>query len=106
MINPWGINSLPALGKEKAKDTIISGKITMDDVFARIPGKVEINLISNGKTILTSHTNAAGIFSFQGNLPDGDYLLKASTPQFSGEKIIKVDTYKIADVFVVMKKTN
>lgn len=99
------INSLPVLGKQKEKDTIISGKLEMDDAFSRLPNKVELALVSNGKTILTSHTNAAGIFSFQGNLINGKYLLKASSSQFSGEKLIDVDAYKV-DVLVVMKKAN
>jgi lipopolysaccharide export system protein LptA len=88
----------------KARTTIISGRIQMDDPFIKLPSNIELSLISKGQVILRSQMNAAGNFSFQGNIPNGEYLLKASAVQFSGQTIVIVDGRKITEVLVTMSK--
>lgn len=88
--------------ERKTMDTVISGKIQMDDPFAKLPRVVELNLINDGKIIFTSHTSKSGIFQFQGVFPDGDYVLEAISPHSTGKVSIKINSYQLTDVLLVM----
>lgn len=91
------------LVERKTKETIISGYIQMDDPFAKLPGEAQLSLISDGKIFATLHANKSGRFQFQGVFPDGDYILKASSPLSAGEVLIKINSYKISDLLILMR---
>lgn len=93
------------LVERKTKETAISGRIQMDDPFAKLPGEAKLSLISDGKIFATSRTNKSGSFQFQGVFPDGDYTLKASSPLSTGMVLIKINSYKISDVLIIMRST-
>jgi hypothetical protein len=95
------IFGVPVL-ERKTKETVISGKIQMDDPFAKLPADVELSLISDDKKILTTHAHNFGSFEFQGIISNGAYSLKAIASHLSGEILININSYKITDVIIVM----
>lgn len=91
--------------ERKTKNTKISGKIQMDDPFAKLSHETQLSLISNSQIISTVQANTSGSFQFQGTFPNGDYLIRATAPLLSGEVSIKVNDYDIKDILVVMYKS-
>jgi hypothetical protein len=89
--------------ERKTKETVISGRIQMDDPFAKIPGDVQLSLMSGEKIISTAHAGKSGIFKLQGVFSDGDYLLKAISTSLAGVVSLKINSYQMNDVLIVLR---
>jgi hypothetical protein len=69
-----------------------------------MPNKVVLSLLRDGQIISTIQADKLGAFQFVGNFPNGDYAIKASSLQFAGELLIKIDSYKVVDTLIVMHR--
>jgi len=101
VVEPGGI---PLSFERKIKKTEISGRVQVIDPLAVIPANLTVQLWQEKKMLHEEKVDNAGGFTFLGDFPNGDYLLRTSSSRFQGELPVKVDSYKVGNLVLIAEK--
>lgn len=97
------IVALPVL-HAKVNDTIVTGKLTIEDPLAVVPNDLSLQLWSEGKLVSETHPAKTGDFQLKGDFANGFYMLKVASKKYRGERDLRIEGFNIEGVDITAEK--
>ena len=89
--------------KAKEKDTVVRGKVTVEDPLAVLPGDLQVQLWRESALVSETRASRAGEFELVGNFADGMYLVKIASRRLEGEGELKISGFRVEDLILTAR---
>lgn len=97
------IAGVPIL-QTKERDTVVRGKVIVEDPLAVLPSDLQVQLWREGNLMSEARAARTGDFELVGNFPDGAYLVKVVSKRYDGEGELRISGFRVEDVTLSAKR--
>lgn len=88
----------------KVNDTIVTGRLTIEDPLAVVPNDLTLQLWNDGELVSETRPAKTGDFQLKGDFPNGFYLVKVASKKYRGERDLRIEGFNIEGVQVTAEK--